>query len=142
MAPAKSGDTVKVHYTGRFADGTQFDSSADGEPIEFTIGQGRLIAGFEESVIGMTPGESKEVAIASEKAYGPYREELVMAVERERFPEQIVPEVGQHLRIGQEDGRSIMVQVTNVSETQVTLDANHPLAGKDLLFQIHLVEVS
>jgi len=142
MAEAKQGDTVKVHYTGKFEDGTVFDSSTDRDPLQFTIGEGQIIPGFEQAVIGMNPGESKTVDVPSEKAYGPHREELVMEVDRAKFPEHIKPEVGQQLQIPQAQGQAIIVTVTNISESSVTLDANHPLAGKDLTFDIELVEIA
>ncbi|GAB4344829.1 MAG: peptidylprolyl isomerase [Candidatus Abyssubacteria bacterium] len=142
MAQAKSGDTVKVHYTGKLDDGTVFDSSVGREPLEFTLGGGQVIQGFEEAVVGMEPGETKTANVAAEKAYGPHREEMVVPVNRGEFPEHIEPEVGQQLQMRRTDGRSIVVTVTDVSETTVTLDANHPLAGKDLTFDIELVEVA
>jgi len=141
MAEAKKGDTVKVHYTGKFEDGTVFDSSLEREPLQFTLGEGQVISGFEESVIGMNPGESKVAVIPAEKAYGPHREELVVVVDRDQFPPDLEPVVGQHLEVHQADGRVLMVKVAEVSGTSVTLDANHPLAGKDLTFEIELVEI-
>ncbi len=141
MPQAKIGDTVKVHYTGRLEDGTVFDSSLNREPLQFTIGAGELIPGFEESVIGMEVGEKKTVTIPPEKAYGSHLEELVIKIEKERIPEDINPEVGQQLEIKQPDGRTIPVVVTDISETHITLDANHPLAGESLTFDIELVEI-
>jgi len=141
MAQAKYGDTVKVHYTGKLEDGTVFDSSLDRDPLEFTIGEGHLIPGFQQAVIGMNPGESKTATIPAEEAYGPHREEMVVVVEREQFPTHLNPEVGQQLEIRQADDRTIVVMITDVNETSVTLDANHPLAGKDLTFEIQLVEI-
>lgn len=141
MAQAKYGDTVKVHYTGRLADGTVFDSSLDRDPLQFTIGEGHLIPGFQQAVIGMNPGESKTATIPADEAYGPHREEMVVVVDREQFPRHLRPQVGQQLEIHQADDRTIVVMVTDVTETSVTLDANHPLAGKDLTFEIELVEI-
>jgi peptidylprolyl isomerase len=141
MAKAKNGDKVKVHYTGKFEDGEVFDSSIEREPIEFTIGKGQVIPGFEEAVEGMDPGESKTAIIPKEKAYGPHREEMVLEVERKRLPANLEPKVGQRLQMHQPDGRTIRVTVTNVSESKVILDANHPLAGKDLTFEIKLMEI-
>jgi len=138
---AKDGDTVKVHYTGTLDDGTTFDSSLEREPLEFTLGAGQVIPGFEEAVIGMQVGQSKTVTIPSEEAYGPYTEERVMVVERDQLPEDLEPEVGQRLQTQGADGRIIVVVVTEVTETTITVDANHPLAGKDLTFEIELVEI-
>ncbi len=139
-AQAKDGDTVKVHYTGKLEDGTVFDSSIEREPLQFTIGEGQLIPGFEQAVVGMSPGESKTVEIPADEAY-PYREEMVLVVDRDQLPEDLQPEVGQQLQMRQPDGQTILVKVIDVSELSVTLDANHPLAGKDLTFDIQLVEI-
>lgn len=142
MAQAQPGDTVKVHYTGKLEDGTIFDSSAERDPLQFSIGEGRVIPGFEQAAIGMSPGDSKTVTIPAEQAYGSHRPELVMVVERQRMPADLSVEVGQQLEIRQSNGQVIPVIVTDVSESKVTLDANHPLAGQDLTFEIELVEVS
>ena len=141
MAQAKTGDTVKVHYTGKLDDGTIFDSSANHEPLQFTVGEGQLIPGFEQAIIGMNPGESKTVQILSENAYGPHREEMVMEVDRSDFPADLEPEVDQRLQVSQSDGKTFAVTVTAVSELKVTLDGNHPLAGKDLTFEVQLSEI-
>jgi peptidylprolyl isomerase len=141
MAQAKTGDTVKVHYTGKLDDGTVFDTSSDREPLQFTIGQGQLIPDFEQAVVGMNPGESKTVQIPSDNAYGPHREEMVLDVDRSEFPEDLEPRVAQRLQVSQSDGRTFPVTVTGVSESKVTLDANHPLAGKDLTFDVQLTEI-
>lgn len=125
MTQAKIGSQVKVHYTGRLEDGTQFDSSREGQPLEFTIGSGQIIPGFEQAVIGMTPGESKTATIPADQAYGPHYDEMVIEVPRQQIPAHIEPEVGQKLEIHQSD-RVIDVTVTEVSHTSVTLDANHP----------------
>jgi peptidylprolyl isomerase len=142
MAQAQPGDTVKVHYIGKLDDGTIFDSSAARDPLQFSIGEGRVIPGFEQAAIGMSPGDSKTVTIPAEQAYGSHRPELVMVVERQRMPADLSVEVGQQLEIRQSNGQVIPVIVTDVSESKVTLDANHPLAGQDLTFEIELVEVS
>jgi FKBP-type peptidyl-prolyl cis-trans isomerase 2 len=141
MAPAKSGDTVKVHYTGKLTDGTIFDSSADREPLEFKLGAGQIISGFEEAVLGMKPGDSTTTKIPKEKAYGGRNEENIFVVERERLPEDVKPEVGQMLTVSQSDGSSFDATVTEMNDTEVTLDGNHPLAGKELIFDIELVEI-
>jgi len=140
MAQAQSGDTVQVHYTGKLSDGTVFDSSRDREPLEFAIGEGQIIPGFEQAVIGMEPGESKTAEIPSDQAYGPHREEMVLEVDREQIPEDIEVEPGQQLQVQHPSGQNIPVVVTNVAESKVTLDANHPLAGQDLTFDIELVK--
>ena len=139
-AQAKDGDTGQVHYTLKLEDGTVFETSIGGDPLEFTIGEGQLIPGFEQAVVGMSPGESKTVEIPADEAY-PYREELVLVVDRDQLPEDLQPEVGQQLQIRQPDGQTILVKVIDVSESSVTLDANLPLAGKDLTFDIELVEI-
>ncbi|MGB3651481.1 MAG: peptidylprolyl isomerase [Rivularia sp. (in: cyanobacteria)] len=141
MTQAKSGDNVKVHYTGKLDDGTVFDSSAEREPLEFSLGSGNVIPGFEEAIVGMAPGESKTTKIPPEQAYGPQREELVITVEKEQIPTDLSVAVGQQLQISQNNGQVIPVIVTDVSDSKVTLDANHPLAGEQLTFDIELVEV-
>ena len=141
MSQVKTGDTVKVHYTGKLDDGTVFDTSAEREPLEFTIGEGRLIPDFEQAVVGMEPGESKNIQIAAENAYGPYHEEMVIVIERKDIPEGLDPQVNQKLQVQQQNGQPFVVTVTEVSESSVTLDGNHELAGKDLTFDIQLVEI-
>ena len=141
MARAKYGDTVKVHYTGRLDDGTVFDTSANGEPLQFTIGSGQIIPGFEQAVVGMNPGESKTVKIPAEDAYGQRREDLIIEVEKSQLPEGLKPEVGLQLQSRQPDGRIVVLTIADMTESHVTLDANHPLAGKDLTFDIQLVEI-
>ncbi|UCF71190.1 MAG: peptidylprolyl isomerase [candidate division WOR-3 bacterium] len=141
MVQVKSGDKVKIHYTGKLNDETVFDSSIDREPLEFTVGDGKIIPGFEKAVVGMAPGESRTVTISPDMAYGPHREELVVDVERERVPDKLDLKVGGFVQIRQRDGGVIQAKVTGMSESKVTLDANHPLAGKDLTFDIKLVEI-
>lgn len=141
MAEAKSGDRVKVHYTGTLEDGKVFDSSVDREPLEFTLGQGEVIPGFEEAIVGMQLDESKKTEISAEKAYGPHNPEMVVTVDRERLPEDLDPKVGQALQMRQGEDRTIMVTITDLSESTITLDANHPLAGENLTFDIQLVEI-
>jgi peptidylprolyl isomerase len=142
MAQAKTGDTVTVHYTGRLDDGTVFDSSEGREPLQFSIGSGNLIPGFEQAVVGMAPGESKTETIPAEQAYGPYYQERVLVVEREQMPAEMPVDIGLQLQIRQQGGQTIPVVVTDVSGSQVTLDANHPLAGEDLIFDIQLVSIT
>ncbi|PMB01015.1 peptidylprolyl isomerase [Fischerella thermalis CCMEE 5268] len=142
MGQAKLGDTVKVHYTGKLDDGTVFDTSVEREPLQFSIGEGLVIPGFEQAVVGMTPGESKRTNIPADEAYGPYRPELVMVVDKERIPTDVSVEVGQMLQISQSNGQAIPVVVTEVSDSQITLDANHPLAGQELIFDIQLIQIN
>ena len=142
MTQAKVGDTVTVHYTGRLDDGTVFDSSANREPLQFTLGQGDLIPGFEQAVLGMAPGESKTETIPFDHAYGPYREEMVIEVDRQQLPTEIEPAVGQQLQVREESGAVIPVVITDVTDEAITLDANHPLAGEELTFDIQLVDIS
>ncbi len=141
MAQAKLGDRVKVHYTGKFVDGSEFDSSRDREPMEFTIGGMQVIPGFEQVVIGMAPGETKTEKVACEDAYGLKRDDMIVEVERQYIPKEINPEVGQLLEMQRPDGQTIPVRVAEVTDNTITLDANHPLAGKDLVFEIILVNI-
>jgi peptidylprolyl isomerase len=141
MEKAKNGDTVRVHYTGKLQDGTVFDSSTNRDPLQFTIGGGDVIPGFEKAVVGMSPGESKDQTISAEQAYGPHRDELMVKVDKKNLPADLNVGVGQHLKATDREGRVTNVMVAEVSESSVTLDANHPLAGKDLRFEIELVEV-
>ena len=141
MAKAKRGDTVRVHFTGRLEDGTVFDTSVERGPYEFAIGKSRIVPGFSEAVIGMKPGESKTVEIPAKKAYGPHRKEMIAVIERSKLAAHLNPEIGQRLRIDQADGQEIPATVIKVSASSVTLDANHPLAGKNLTFDIELLEI-
>jgi len=141
MVQTKYGDTVKVHYTGKLENGTVFDSSINREPLQLTIGEGCLIPGFENALVGMRPGESKTTKVEAGDAYGPHRKEMTQIINRDQFPKHLRPEVGQELQDYQPDGRIIKVMVADVSESSVTLDANHPLAGKDLTFDIQLVGI-
>lgn len=140
MAQAQTGDTVRVHYTGRLGEGEVFDSSQGRDPLEFTVGGGQVIAGFDEAVTGMAPGDEKTVVIPAEQAYGPRRDEMTGEVPRAQFPPDIEPQVGQQLQMKQA-GQDFVVTVTEVSDETVRLDANHPLAGKDLTFDLELVEI-
>ena len=141
MAQAQHGDTVRVHYTGRLEDGTTFDSSQQRDPLEFTLGQGQLIPGFENAVVGMQPGESKTETIIADQAYGPHKPEMLIEVARQQLPDKINPHVGQRLQMRGKNGDAVPVVVINVVDTHITLDANHPLAGKDLTFEITLVDI-
>lgn len=143
MSKAQEGDTVKVHYTGKLDDGSVFDTSENREPLEFTLGQGQLIPGFEKAVIGMEEGNKTTVTIPSDEAYGERQTELEVQVSLEELPSEIEPKVGMQLQLKQnESGQAIPVQVTEVTDETVTLDANHPLAGKDLTFDIELVNIA
>lgn len=139
MTEAKYGDVVRVHYTGKFDDGVVFDTSAGRDPLQFTIGNGEIIPGFEQAVVGMKPGETKTIKIPSDEAYGRHNDEMVLVVDRNQFPADLNLRVGMPLHMHQENGRAIPVMVVDISELHVTLDANHPLAGKDLTFDIELV---
>ncbi len=141
MSTAKEGDTVLVHYRGELNDGSVFDQSAESEPLQFTIGSGMLIPDFEQAVLGMNAGDSKTINIEAANAYGTHREDLVINVERSQFPDHIDPVIGQQLQLTQPDGQPINVKISDVSPEAVTLDANHPLAGQDLTFEIKLVDV-
>ena len=139
---AKDGDTIKVHYSGTLEDGSTFDSSVGGEPLEFTLGEGKLIPGFEEAARGMQVGQTKTVLIPAEDAYGPHRDDLLLVLERSQLPEGLNPEIGQKLQMQQSSDMTMVVTVTDVSETEITIDANHSLAGKDLTFEIELVAIN
>lgn len=141
MAQARQGDTVQVYYFGKLLDGNMFDTLTKRNFVQFTIGGGQIIPGFEEAVVGMNPGESKTITVPPDKAYGPYRDEIVEVVDRNQFPGDLKPEVGQQLEIRQGDGQTVVVRVTDVSESSATLDANHPLAGQHLTFDIQLAEI-
>ena len=141
MTEAKQGDTVNVHYTGKLPDGTIFDTSRSRHPLRFTIGKGQVIAGFEQAVVGMKTGESKTTTIPLELAYGPRRDDMIVTMDRSRLPHGLDPKVGQRLELTQEDDQTILVTVAAVTGTSITLDANHPLAGKELTFDIELAAI-
>jgi len=142
MTQVKQGDTIKVHYSGKLSDGTVFDSSVEGEPLEFTVGQGQIIPGFEEAVTGMSEGEKTTALVPADQAYGPHHAEGVIDVPRDRIPAEIAPEVGQQLQMQSKDGQPVPVRVVEVAEETIKVDANHPLAGKDLTFDIEVVSVN
>lgn len=143
MSKAEKGKTVKVHYTGTLNDEnkTLFDSSREREPLEFTLGAGQMIQGFDNAVEGMAVGESKKVEIPMDEAYGPRKDEAIISVSKTQLPEGMEPQVGMQLEATQQDGRKQLLVVADVKEEEVVLDANHPLAGKDLVFDIELVDV-
>jgi peptidylprolyl isomerase len=138
--PAQVGDTVRVDYVGTLEDGTEFDSSFGGEPLQFTIGDGSMIVGFDRAIIGMRPGETKKVVIPADQAY-PYREELVFVFDRDNLPEGEEPKVGEQVPLQGPDGQVFPATVIEVTESTVTVDANSPLVGKDLTFDLLLVEI-
>lgn len=137
----QEGSTVKVHYTGSLQDGSVFDSSQNREPLEFTLGSGQLIPGFEKAVKGMSQGDATEVTIESAEAYGEPRDDLKIEVPKDDLPEDIEPQVGMQLQVNQPGGDPIPVRITDIGDEQIKLDANHPLAGQDLTFKIELVEI-
>jgi peptidylprolyl isomerase len=141
MSQAKRGDTVHVHYRGTLDDGTEFDSSAGGEPIAFTLGSGEVIPGFETALEGMAPGDKKSERIEAGNAYGARSDELVFTVGRDQIPPGSDVEVGDTLQVGFPDGSNAVVQVTAMDDKTVTLDANHPLAGQALTFDLELVKI-
>jgi FKBP-type peptidyl-prolyl cis-trans isomerase 2 len=142
MRQAKHGDTVRVHYLGKLRDGSVFDASFDRDPLQFTIGEGQVIPGFEEAVVGMNPGQSKMTELPVEKGFGPYRDDLVVVVARDKFARwDAEPTEGERVPIPQPDGTPVEVTVAEVTDSEVTVDFNHPLAGEDLSFEIKLVDI-
>lgn len=141
MAKAKEGDEVKVHYTGKLDNGMTFDTSVDRSPLEFTIGKGMLLPGFESAVIGLEPGETKNIQIPAEEAYGTREDGLIGEIPRDRLPDDLNPQVGMKLQMKRPDGETLIVTITDLDDTQITVDANHHLAGEDLHFKIELVEI-
>ncbi|NBC03793.1 MAG: peptidylprolyl isomerase [Bacteroidetes bacterium] len=142
MSKAKDGDTVKVHYTGTLENGEVFDTSQEREPLEFQLGQGQLIPGFEKAVIGLSEGDSTKVDIPSDEAYGEVRDDLVINVPKDQLPDDVEPKVGMQLQVNQQNGQPIPVRITEIKDEELILDANHPLAGKNLSFEIELLEVA
>jgi peptidylprolyl isomerase len=138
MSQAKAGDTVRVHYTGTLDDGTVFDSSDGGDPLEFTLGDGNVIPGFDTAVDGMSVGDTRNVKIEARDAYGPHMPALLVEVARDQLPPDLEPEVGQQLGLQHPSGQMMPVTITAI---KVTLDANHPLAGQALNFEIKLVDI-
>jgi len=141
MQQVKQGDKVKVHYHGRLTDGTTFDSSEGRTPLEFEVGSGAVIPGFDDGVMGMSVGDKKTVNIPADQAYGPRVDELVMDFPKDRFPEDMVPEVGMQLMMNNGSGQQFPVTIVGVKEDSVTLDANHHLAGQELVFDLELVDI-
>ena len=141
MAQAKAGDKVRVHYEGQLNDGTIFDSSLEREPIEFILGQDTVIPGFEDAVIGMEAGESKDVSIPPEEGFGEYSEDLVVNIEKTILPPEINPELGMQLEVSSEEETPRVFTIADIAEDSITLDGNHPLAGKEIAFKITLLEI-
>jgi len=142
MQQAKSGDTVKVHYHGRLTDGTTFDSSQGREPLEFEVGSGMVIKGFDDGVKGMNVGDKKTIQIPVNDAYGPKDPTMLVEFPRDQFPDELKPEEGMQLNMSNSAGQVIPVTITEVKDDTVILDANHPLAGQDLIFEIELVDIA
>jgi peptidylprolyl isomerase len=141
MTTAKSGDTVRIHYTGTLDDGTEFDSSSGRDPLEFALGGGQVIPGFDSAVDGMAVGENKTVTIPPGEAYGERHEQLVQEVPKSALPDEIDPAVGMHLQSRSPEGQVMNLVVTEVADASITVDGNHPLAGQALTFDIELVEI-
>lgn len=141
MTAAATGRKIKVHYTGTFDDGEVFDSSRQAQPFEFEVGTGQVIPGFDNAVVGMKAGETKQVRLTGEDAYGPYNQEMVFDADPNQFEEGMSPEVGQQFQTQMQDGTPLLLTVKAVSDDKITLDANHPMAGKALNFDLEVVEV-
>jgi peptidylprolyl isomerase len=142
MQQVKNGDTVKVHYHGRLADGSTFDSSEGREPLEFQVGAGSVIKGFDDGVMGMSVGDKRTVNIPADDAYGDKSADMLVEFPREQFPDDMKPEVGMRLNMTNGSGQVVPVMIIEVKDDAVILDANHPLAGEDLIFDIELVSIS
>jgi peptidylprolyl isomerase len=141
MNDVKPGDTVRIHYTGTLSDGTTFDSSQGREPLQFTVGSGQIIPGLDRAIPGMNVGETKTVTVPAAEAYGDRNPDGVQTVPRAQVPDHIPLDPGTQLQVQTGDGRTLPVTVTEVTAEEVVLDANHPLAGKDLTFEVELVEI-
>lgn len=141
MTRVKEGDTVTINYTARLEDDTVFESTLGQQPIDFVVGHGQILKGFEQAVIGMSPGESKSVKLMADDAYGPRRDDLVIALDRSKVGFEIEPEIGQKVNISQQNQRSIPAVVADVTDSAIIVDANHPLAGKSVKFDISVLEV-
>ncbi len=141
MAEIKKGDTVRIHYTGTLSDGSVFDSSKDRDPLEFTYGEGQIIPGLELGMEGMSVGDTRVVEVPAEQAYGPVLPEARRAVPREDLPEEVPMELGTQVHAHNEEGQVMTLTIFEVTETHVVLDANHPLAGKDLSFDVELISI-
>jgi FKBP-type peptidyl-prolyl cis-trans isomerase 2 len=142
MTQVKENDVVKVHYTGKLENGQIFDSSQDREPLEFTVGEGKIIPGIENAVIGMNPGDNKEVTVSPENAYGEYRDDMIGEIPKEQLPEDIEPQIGMELVARNEQGDEQVIRIKEIKDSSIVIDANHPLAGEKLYFNLQLLEVN
>ncbi|PHP68879.1 peptidylprolyl isomerase [Zhengella mangrovi] len=142
MSTAKNGDTVKIHYTGTLSDGTQFDSSAGRDPLSFQLGAGQIIPGLEKEIAGMAVGDQKTVTVPAEEAYGPRDPQQVQQVPRNALPPELDPQVGMQLQAQTPNGTPVQLIVIEVTDETITVDANHPLAGQDLIFAVEMIEIS
>ncbi len=142
MQQVKSGDKVKVHYHGKLTNGETFDTSEGRDPLEFTVGKGQVIKGFDDALLEMKVGDKKTVEIPVNDAYGPHQENMVVEYPKQEFPADMTPEIGMQLNMSDNQGNNFPVVITELKEEVVVLDANHPLAGKDLVFDLELVEIS
>ncbi len=141
MTAVAAGSKVRVHYTGTFDDGEVFDSSREADPLEFEVGAGQVIPGFDNAVIGMKVGETKQVRLPENEAYGPYNQEMVFDADPEQFEEGLSPEVGQQFQTQMQDGTPLLLTVKSIEDEKIILDANHPMAGKTLNFDLEVVEI-
>ena len=141
MSNVQADSTVKIHYTGKLEDGEVFDSSKDREPLQFTLGTNKVIPGFESGVMKMSVGDKKEITIEPEDAYGPVVQEMILQIPVNQFPEDHTPEIGDQYGLKSPEGQDMAVRVIDIGEENIILDANHPLAGKKLIFDIELVEI-
>lgn len=142
MPKAKKGDTVKLHYTGYFEDGSAFDTTDGQAPVEFVIGSEDVIPGIDNAVIGMSPGETKSIEVSADDAYGPYNKNLAIKITKDELPEGFEPEVGQQFELDQPDDKVYLVTIIDIKDDEIVLDANHPLAGHDLRFDLELIDIA
>jgi len=141
MQSARYGDTVRIDYVGMLDDGTVFESTVGKFPLQFTLGSGEVIPGFEAAVVGMSLGEAKACRIPTEKAFGPPQKEMVVFVDRSQIPDRISPKIGDPVEVSNEYGQAVVAKVADVSESDLTLDLNHPLAGRDLTIALKLIDI-
>lgn len=141
MTQAKAGDSVRINFKGKLQDGSVFANTAEDEPLEFKLGDGKILPGIENAVQGMDVGDTKSVTLSPEQAYGPRREELIGEVGRDNFPTNVEPKIGQRFEVPQQQGQPMVVRVVNVSDQSIKLDGNHPLAGKELTFDLELLDI-
>ena len=141
MSAVVAGKKVKIHYTGTFDDGEVFDTSRETEPLEFEVGSGQVIAGFDNAVMGMKVGEQKQVRLPEDEAYGPYNQEMVFDADPNQFADGLTPEIGQQFQTEMEDGTPLLLTVKSAADGKIVLDANHPMAGKALNFDLEVVEI-